>query len=115
MLTIHNPALAIGTLALGAMAVTTRVVRDAFMVARSALVEVATECIGSAFSDGIEHAALLSERVMLRDKMLSMLPHHIGQLESRLNESSRAHDYSRLYKLSSGLWASEGLTCAIWR
>lgn len=115
VLSIHDPALAIGALALWAMSITTRVVRDAFMVTGSAFVEVPAEGSGSAFSDGVEHAELLSVRVMLCDKTLTMQTHHIGQLESRLDESSGAHDYTRLYKLSSGLWAREGLTCAMCR
>ena len=58
MLAFAKPLIASIALALSAMPVATRVVRDSLMAAACALISMSTECSGAATRDGIEHLRL---------------------------------------------------------
>ena len=58
LLAFAKPLIASIALALWAMPVATRVVRDSLMAAACALISMSTECSGAATRDGIEHLRL---------------------------------------------------------
>jgi hypothetical protein len=79
----HYPALFGNLPALWAMTVSTTVVGNMGMPTVGTLVNVATQGFGSALLQGSKYAFVITQRLMLPDKLIARKPDYIGHLKGR--------------------------------
>lgn len=87
---LGHPLIPCRALALGAVSVSARVVRDALMSAGVALLLMATQSGCAAFSDAFQHRFLGRGRAVSMTVVVCVDTHHVGDLETR--PILRGHD-----------------------